>query len=418
MNKEPKESKVKKVLSDPMLLADWDYDANAPLTPDDFTPYSNKYAFWKCHKCGYKWRATISNRSYGRGCSVCSNKVVVSGLNDLATTHPELAKQWHPTKNGLLQPSSVSYGQGKKVWWICPEGHEYQATILHRSSGTGCPICNSGRQTSFAEQAIFFYVKKLYPDAVSRYRAPFLGRMELDIYIPSIKTAIEYDGIAWHTDDKKNREQRKYNACKSNGIKLIRMKENPEWTPFDDSSDKSFLKDDLYKVKNLEVGISWLLEQIDFSHFSLLNQDINIERDRIAILENYKQIEKLNNFKQMHPDLAKEWHPTKNGSLRPDMFKSKSDKKVWWLCSKCDYSYQATISHRVYGTGCPRCGIEKSASSKSKSVIMFDIEDGSTIREYKSISMAAREMNISAGNISSVCKGIRNQAGGFGWKYS
>lgn len=33
-------------------------------------------------------------------CAVCANRVVVAGINDLATTHIELAKEWHPTKNG------------------------------------------------------------------------------------------------------------------------------------------------------------------------------------------------------------------------------------------------------------------------------------------------------------------------------
>lgn len=49
-------------------------------------------------------------------------------------------------------------------------GHEYQATIHDRNSDdTQCPICNAKSQTSFPEQAILFYVKKLYPDAISRY---------------------------------------------------------------------------------------------------------------------------------------------------------------------------------------------------------------------------------------------------------
>ena len=133
-------------------------------------------------------------------------------------------------KNKDLKPSEVSYGSGKKVWWVCPKKHEYKASIMHRSHGTECPECNAGRQTSFAEQATYYYVKMLYPDAVSRYTASFLNRMELDIYIPSIKLAIEYDGEAWHGKNTLKREERKYKICKKNKIKLIRLREKmPEF---------------------------------------------------------------------------------------------------------------------------------------------------------------------------------------------
>ena len=37
---------------------------------------------------------------------------------------PELAAEWHPTKNGELVPEDISYGSGRKLWWRCAEGHE------------------------------------------------------------------------------------------------------------------------------------------------------------------------------------------------------------------------------------------------------------------------------------------------------
>lgn len=59
----------------------------------------------------------------------------------LAYKSPELAKQWHLTKNGTLTPYDVTCGSGKKVWWQCSKGHEWQAAIYSRSNGNGCPIC-------------------------------------------------------------------------------------------------------------------------------------------------------------------------------------------------------------------------------------------------------------------------------------
>lgn len=67
------------------------------------------------------------------------------GENDFAGTFPELADQWHPTKNGALCPESVTAYSNKKVWWLCERGHDYQAAISDRAKGKGCPYC-AGRK--------------------------------------------------------------------------------------------------------------------------------------------------------------------------------------------------------------------------------------------------------------------------------
>ena len=54
---------------------------------------------------------------------------------------PDLAIDWHPTKNGNLTPKDMMAGSCKKVWWVCSKGHEWQAIIRNRSSGAGCPFC-------------------------------------------------------------------------------------------------------------------------------------------------------------------------------------------------------------------------------------------------------------------------------------
>ena len=62
--------------------------------------------------------------------------------NCLATKNPELAFEWHPTKNGDLTPFDVTPGSDKKVWWICEKGHEWQAVIASRNhNGRYCPYC-------------------------------------------------------------------------------------------------------------------------------------------------------------------------------------------------------------------------------------------------------------------------------------
>lgn len=106
-------------LDDEQLLLDWDYSKNEK-GPNEYTKQTNTYVYWKCHICGYEWKAKINIRSNGHGCPCCSNRVLVKGVNDLLAKNPRLAKEWHPTKNGDLKPSDVFSSAKLKVWWVCP----------------------------------------------------------------------------------------------------------------------------------------------------------------------------------------------------------------------------------------------------------------------------------------------------------
>ena len=62
---------------------------------------------------------------------------------NLYVLKPNLVKEWHPTKNAGLKPQELTPGSGKKVWWICETGHEWEAVVYSRSRGSGCPHCNN-----------------------------------------------------------------------------------------------------------------------------------------------------------------------------------------------------------------------------------------------------------------------------------
>lgn len=124
----------------PQLARQWHPTKNGDRTPEQVTPNSNQKAWWVCSN-GHEWEAVISSRNSGAGCPFCSNKKLLPGYNDLATIDPELAKQWHPTKNGELTPKDVFSATHKKVWWQCECGHEWEAKIINRRLGSECPIC-------------------------------------------------------------------------------------------------------------------------------------------------------------------------------------------------------------------------------------------------------------------------------------
>ena len=412
-------------ITNPLLLKEWDYEKN-DKAPTEYTPQSNDSVFWICSTCGYSFQAKINNRQKRNGgCACCSHQILVKGINDLSVTHPKLAAEWHPTKNGDLTPTDVTYGMSKSIWWLCPEGHEYRATLNHRSRGTNCPQCNAGRQTSFAEQAVFFYVQKVFPDAISRYTEIFSHGMEVDIYIPSIRLAIEYDGMAWHKEDKLEREREKHRICQEHGIKLLRLKEKMPTENTYTADEYLGIAGNMYEHKQLAQVIRFLLDKIDPEsnmwtrrdpHSIHSRVDINIERDETAIRSYMTKISS-GSLADVYPALAKEWHPVKNQGVSPDKVKPHSDVVVWWLCPVCNDDYKASVGHRANGTGCPKCGILKSARSKSKQVVMCDLTTHKEIRTFCSISEAGRELKIRSSNISMVCQGKRKNAGGYAWKY-
>ena len=118
----------------PLLAAQahgWD-----PTTVGSGTP---QRLGWQCER-GHEWEARVETRAGGSGCPYCSNHKLCPGLNDLATTHPDLAAQavgW--------DPSTCMAGSNEKRHWRCDLGHEWDAIVASRVSGNNCATC-SGRQ--------------------------------------------------------------------------------------------------------------------------------------------------------------------------------------------------------------------------------------------------------------------------------
>ena len=127
------------------LAAEWHPRKNGDLVPRNVTPGSHRMAWWICPK-GHEWEAMIYSRNSGVGCPYCAGQAVCDD-NCLETRNPDLAREWHPFRNGSLTPKDVTPMSHKKVWWQCEKNHEWKATIANRSNGKGCPYCK-GRLAS------------------------------------------------------------------------------------------------------------------------------------------------------------------------------------------------------------------------------------------------------------------------------
>lgn len=123
----------------PDIAAEWDQEKNGHLRPDMVTDMSDRKVWWRCEK-GHEWQAQVSAR-HKTGCPFCSNRKILIGFNDLASVRPDIAEGWDSEKNGSSGPEDVVCGSDRKVWWKCKKGHEWQASVASRCSGTGCPFC-------------------------------------------------------------------------------------------------------------------------------------------------------------------------------------------------------------------------------------------------------------------------------------
>ena len=380
--------------TNPQLAKEWNYKKNN-FSPDTISQHSNKKVWWICQN-NHEWKQAPNIRSNGCGCPYCASQKILAGYNDLLTTNSRLAKEWNYEKNGF-GPETVMEHTNKKVWWKCEKGHEWEASINSRGAGSNCPICSKEFKVSFPEKTIYYYVKKVFEDTIENYRDISIDNKEIDIYIPSMKIGIEYDGDYWHVDDQRDIE--KDMVCNKQGITIYRIREP--------------------KCKKLKTSYCLILtnrtlmeleEKISFLITELLNKkvNVNIDRDKNKVYELMNYQERKNSLAYKCPNLIEEWDYEKNYPLQPSQVSAGSNKKVWWICTTCGYNWETKICHRSDGHNCPKCSLNM------KEVEQYDIEMN-YIQTFKSITQAEKTYNIQ--HIREVCNGQQKTAGGYIWKY-
>lgn len=261
----------------PDVAAEWHSD-NGDFSPETITAGSNKVAKW-AGACGHEWLLKVCYRTSGNGCPYCSGRTVLDGFNDLASTYPDLAKEWHPSKNLETTPKDVTYRTGTKVWWICQHAHEWEAMVSHRVSGSGCPVCDN--------------------------KIIIAGFNDLASKNPEL-------AARWHPS--KNHPLTPAQVAEYSQKKVWwQCSKGHEW----------------------EARIA--------------------KRHGCPICSGQKVLSGYNDFAQINPILAKEWHPTKNGKLLPNAVTAGSHKKVWWICDK-GHEWESYIDGRTgRGYGCNKC---------------------------------------------------------------
>lgn len=224
----------------PKIAKLWHSTENGNLTPKNVGFGCGKKIWWKCDKNeSHEWKASINNKISKNlyNCPYCSGRKVCLS-NCLKTTHPKIAKQWHPTLNKNLTPFDITFGYSKKVWWRCEKNHEWQSTVNKRTSGNGrgCSlcICSNGEEkikNILNENKINYIFQKKFINCINiktKKQLPF------DFYLPNYNICIEYDGIQHYEKIEffggeksfkklKINDQTKTKYCLNNNVKLIRI---------------------------------------------------------------------------------------------------------------------------------------------------------------------------------------------------
>ena len=107
--------------------------------------------------------------------------------------------------------------------------------LLKRLSSLGrspCPYCGQEPTGTYCNRISLpvHELQQLYPNfTVSNYRPAWMGGLELDLYDPVSKTALEYHGVSWHSGDRdKGLQKKKADLCEANGVHLIQLYDT-EW---------------------------------------------------------------------------------------------------------------------------------------------------------------------------------------------
>jgi DNA-directed RNA polymerase subunit RPC12/RpoP len=260
--------------------------------------------------------------------------------------HPELRSEWSD-KNKGINPSSVSYGSNRILWWkgIC--GHVWQASAKDRSGGNGCPYCTGKRVL-----AGFNDVASKAPELAAEWS-------EKNILSPNSVTTgshkkIIWKGICGHEWEAIVKNRVKGSGCPYcasikvlkgfNDLQTVAPEIAGEWSDRNKISAEEVLPNSNQKVW-------WRCEE---GHEWRTTVAIRMGGSRCPYCSNTKLMKGFNDLETTNPCIAKEWSE-KNQDIKASDVKNTNRQVFWWKCNTCSYEWKKSPFSRTHGAGCPVC---------------------------------------------------------------
>lgn len=351
----------------PAIAAGWASDLNGNLRPTNVKPSSRREVWWRCGS-GHTWKAAIYNRAAGKNCPECAKtlrgakRAVPPSGGSLADLRPDLAAQWHP-RNAPLTPGHVNPGTNRRVWWVCPANasHEWEATVANRAAGRGCPQCAKViRGAKRATPKVGRSLADMHPELLSQWDR------ERNVALDPTKISTGSHKLVWwhcpvafdHRWQAAVKSRAKGNGCpacrgywasSTNNLVVRRPDLAAQWHP----------RNGPLTPEDVTVGSSrrvWWRCDAGRDH-EWQTRVRERARGRGCPACEGRQLSVTNRLDLLRPDLLQSWHPTKNGSLRPEQLTVGSGRRVWWRCDVgADHEWIAPVANRTSGgRGCPAC---------------------------------------------------------------
>ena len=153
---------------------------------------NEKWYKYTCNICGWNegWMVESNLLKSKQGCSCCRGFTVVKGINDIATTHPQLVKYFKDIEDTYIH----TYGSTNKVLCKCPDcGFEKEMRISNLyQKGFSCSNCNDS--VSYPNKFALKMLDQLNIKFKTEYSPYWIGLRRYDFYIPSMNIIIEMDG--------------------------------------------------------------------------------------------------------------------------------------------------------------------------------------------------------------------------------
>lgn len=347
----------------PYIAKDFDSTKNADLTANEIVAGTNKKIWWKCHLCDYEWKASGNHRTNkGRNCKACNNQAVKPDKsNSLAMAFPNLVEDFDYSKNGDLTPLELTQGGKTKIWWKCKTcEHSWSGRISHRTStGAGCPCCSGNDVHSDGRNSM----RNTHPKLASEFHPSKNQNMTPDNVKAGTGRRIwwicqdcDYEwkvagsnrvsqnsgcpvcaGKAVHTDGRNSF------ANVLPGLAI-------EWHP---TRNQNLTPNRVTVGSNKSIW--WICDCCEHEWRTKISHRTGVGSDCPACAGKAVHIDGRNSMRKTHPELAIEFHPSKNGKMTPDNLIAGTAKRVWWICNACEQEWKTTGSTRTGGSNCPSC---------------------------------------------------------------
>ena len=288
-----------------------------------------------------------------------NKKSVPEDGQSLQDLYPEIAEEFVKAvdpKEQNLKPKDYKPFFHQEALFRCPKCHNewVQEIKVLVNARTYCPKCGKIYCMSFPERYIYRELKKMN-ETVEQQIPLNINNMQFDIMIKDKNVVVEYGNMELHNENDTDDIKGAY--CENQGIRRILILENKELKEVKFNSDDEIevpIKNIPDNLKYLDEVVKYIAEELELD-YSLCDHQKSFEE---AFLETRRPVKEEKKLQNKFPDLVKEWDYEKNGFMKPEQFQFGSHVKVWWKCSKCGASWQATINWRTgqNNDNCPKCG--------------------------------------------------------------